>query len=104
MALRVVSLPATTSSMKNDASSAWVSASPSMLVVMSAVVRSSVGRTTRRAAELLHQGRELLSGTDEGGQGVRPVRDVLGVAAARITLEQRRTASRSVSGIPIIRR
>ena len=40
----MVSFPATTSRTKNEASSAGVSCSPSMLAVASAVVRSSAGR------------------------------------------------------------
>src|SRR5271166_4624331 len=49
-ALRVVSLPATTSKMKNEASSALVSCSPSMLAVTSAETRSSAGACARSAA------------------------------------------------------
>ena len=49
MALRVVSLPATTSRMKNEASSALVSCSPSMFAVASAVIRSSFGSWSRAA-------------------------------------------------------
>ena len=47
MAVRVVSFPATTSRMKNDANSALVSCSPSMLAVTSAVIRSSAGLSSR---------------------------------------------------------
>ena len=43
MALRVVSLPAATSRMKNDAISAGLRLSPSTSAVTSAVVRSSCG-------------------------------------------------------------
>ena len=50
IALRVVSLPATTSSTKKDASSAWVSASPSISAERSWLVRSSVGLFSRSAA------------------------------------------------------
>ena len=53
MALRVVSLPAVSSKMKNEASSDGVIASPSMFVEMSAVVRSSVGWSTRKALSLV---------------------------------------------------
>src|SRR6516165_5746606 len=50
IAFRVVSLPATTSRMKNEASSALVSCSPSMFALASAVTRSSPGRPARSAA------------------------------------------------------
>ena len=50
MALRVVSLPATTNRMKNEASSASVSDSPSTLPLTRAEVRSSVGCSRRSAA------------------------------------------------------
>ena len=72
MALRVVSLPAVSSRMKKEASSPWVSASPSMLVVMSAVVRSSVGWSTRCGAELVHQLGELLAGVEKASTGSVP--------------------------------
>ncbi len=50
MALRVVSLPATASRMKNDAISADVSRSPSTSAATSAVVRSSRGLARRSSA------------------------------------------------------
>ena len=83
MALRVVSLPAVSSRMKKEASSPGVRASPSMLVVISAVVRSSVGLVDPVGAELVHQVGELLAGVDEGQHRVGPLGDVLGVAVAQ---------------------
>ena len=50
MALRVVSLPAATSRMKNDAISAGLRLSPSTSAVTSAVVRSSWGSFIRASA------------------------------------------------------
>ena len=50
IAVLVVSLPATTSRMKNEASSAGVSCSPSMLAVASAETRSSAGSAWLRSA------------------------------------------------------
>ena len=50
MALRVVSLPATTSKMKKAATSVSVSASPSTFVLTRAEVTSSVGCSRRTVA------------------------------------------------------
>ena len=59
IALRVVSLPATTSRMKNDPNSSVVSRWPSTSACMRAEVRSSVGLGEAVPAELLRELREL---------------------------------------------
>ena len=64
-ALRVVSLPATTSRMKNEASSALVSCSPSMLAVTSAETRSSRGAWARSAASAGDQVGQRLPGAEQ---------------------------------------
>ena len=53
MALRVVSLPAAASRMKNEAISAEVSRSPSTSAATSAVVRSSPGLIRRSSASVV---------------------------------------------------
>src|SRR4249919_908621 len=61
-AVRVVSLPATTSRMKNEASSALVSCSPSMLAVTSAETRSSRGAVGGQRSDQIG---ERLAGAEE---------------------------------------
>ena len=79
MALRVVSLPATTSRMKNDASSAWLSHSPSTLALTRAEVRSSVGCSPPVGGQVLHQTGQLGAGVQQRRRDVLALGDVLGV-------------------------
>ena len=98
MALRVVSLPATTSRMKKDATSAAVSASPSMLVVDQGR-GDVVGRVDPPLlGELRHEHRELLPRFHEGHEWVGVPRDVLGVALAEDDIGRGGKRRRSPTG------
>ena len=84
MALRVVSLPAATSRMKNDAISDGVRLSPSTSAVTKAVVRSSCGSLLAGLGQLGDERGEVLGGAQQGAHdaGLGLVGDVLGVAEA----------------------
>ena len=93
MALRVVSLPATTRRMKKDATSDAVRASPSMLVVMRAEVTSSVGLTRRSSASSDMRSVSCCARLHERHQRVGARGTYSGSPWLRITLDAAKTVS-----------
>ncbi len=88
--------------MKKEASSPWVSASPSMLVVMSAVVRSSVGCSRRWAASSFIRSVSSWPALRKAITASVPSGMYSGSPFERITLEQRNTVAYSEGGTPIM--
>ena len=102
MAVRVVSLPAVSSRMKNEASSPEVRASPSMLVVISAVVRSSVGSSVRRALNSFISWVSSSPAPMRASTGSVPSGMNSGSPLLRMMFEQRSTVAYSEAGTPIM--
>ena len=93
MALRVVSLPATTSKMKNDATSASVSASPSTLVLTRAEVTSSVGCSFRYWARSFISRFNCCAAFMKATMGSSPSATYSGSPFERMTLDALNTVS-----------
>ena len=93
MALRVVSLPATTSRMKKDATSASVSCSPSTFVLTRAEVTSSVGCSRRTWARSSISMLSCCAAVMKATMGSPPSGTYSGSPFDRITFEALNTVS-----------
>ena len=93
MALRVVSLPATTSRMKNEASSVSVRASPSTFVLTSAEVTSSVGCSRRKPARSVMRMLSCWAAVMKATIGSAPSSTYSGSPLERMTFEAWKTVS-----------
>ena len=98
----MVSLPAVSRRMKNDASSDCVRASPSMLVVTSAVVRSSVGCSRRKAASSVMSAVSSWPASSMATRWSLPAGRYSGSSEEAITFEHRKTVACSEGGSPIM--